>query len=431
MERFDEIIVPLDGYEIALRALSPAHRVAAQSGARIRLVTSTCDGDGATEAQLDEAARCFPDNEVLCSVVSDKGAAEAIIDLATSGERRLVCLSTHGRGGFRRAVLGSVADQVVSAGSVPVLLVGPECDPGAGLARPGPILLCVDGSDRSPSVIDAGRLWTTILGRDVRMVTVTSPFDGETPTGLDERFAELAAPLERDGLTARGDWVVNSSVPVGLVAEAKQLESPLMVVAPSSLSGVARLLLGSTTRSILGLAPCPVLIVPPHRNGRHCPGDALMDGPSLNTGPEALIGEPTDRDLVELDLAECLTLLSLESVGRLATCDHRGAPDIVPVNVLLHDGVPILRTHEVVTSETLPENVASLEIDRFDWFHRTGWSVLVKGKAEVVDPAGLTELGLESWARGGVCGFVRINPTSITGRRVEMRQLLPEAGGYL
>ena len=37
----------------------------------------------------------------------------------------LIVMATHGRTGIRRAVLGSVAGAVLTAGSVPVLLVSP------------------------------------------------------------------------------------------------------------------------------------------------------------------------------------------------------------------------------------------------------------------------------------------------------------------
>lgn len=138
-----------------------------------------------------------------------------------------------------------------------------------------------------------------------------------------------------------------------------------------------------------------------------------------------------DRQIVELDLEECLTLLQLEGVGRLATCDHQGAPDVVPVNLVIHDGAPILRTHDAMAQENLDGTCASVEVDRFDWFHRTGWTVLVKGDAEVVDPTTLADLALESWVPNGRSSFVRIRPTSITGRRIELHQLPTEAGGYL
>ncbi len=56
-------------------------------------------------------------------------AADVVTSLANSGRFDLVVLGTHGRGGFKHLVLGSVAEQVVRRSSVPVVTVRPQ--PGA------------------------------------------------------------------------------------------------------------------------------------------------------------------------------------------------------------------------------------------------------------------------------------------------------------
>ena len=52
----------------------------------------------------------------------DHHAAHAILDLARKMEADLIVLGTHGRGGLRRFILGSVADKVIRATSRPVLV---------------------------------------------------------------------------------------------------------------------------------------------------------------------------------------------------------------------------------------------------------------------------------------------------------------------
>ena len=51
--------------------------------------------------------------------------APGIVMAATDRGADLVVMSTHGRTGFRRAVMGSVAGEVLRTGRAPVLLVGP------------------------------------------------------------------------------------------------------------------------------------------------------------------------------------------------------------------------------------------------------------------------------------------------------------------
>ncbi|MEI2653510.1 MAG: pyridoxamine 5'-phosphate oxidase family protein [Microthrixaceae bacterium] len=144
-----------------------------------------------------------------------------------------------------------------------------------------------------------------------------------------------------------------------------------------------------------------------------------------------------DRDLVELDEDECATLLVLESVGRLAVGDATAAPDVVPVNFVVRDGDPVFRSHPGVLLDRVLSSPVSLQVDRFDWFHRTGWSVLVHGVAELVDPdlaGALIEEGddtLDTWAPGDQPVLVRVRVEYLSGRRIELQQIPLDGRGYL
>ncbi|MGH7499921.1 MAG: universal stress protein, partial [Gemmatimonadales bacterium] len=48
-----------------------------------------------------------------------------LLDLARPEEGALIAIATHGRGGLRRLMLGSVADKLIRAAHVPVLVVRP------------------------------------------------------------------------------------------------------------------------------------------------------------------------------------------------------------------------------------------------------------------------------------------------------------------
>jgi nucleotide-binding universal stress UspA family protein len=60
-------------------------------------------------------------------------AAAAIIDMARAHQADLIVMTSHGRGGIARLVLGSVAEAVVRGSRLPVLLVRPT---GAPIERP-------------------------------------------------------------------------------------------------------------------------------------------------------------------------------------------------------------------------------------------------------------------------------------------------------
>jgi nucleotide-binding universal stress UspA family protein len=51
--------------------------------------------------------------------------ADAILDVARPERVAVVALATHGRGGLRRLILGSVADKLVRGAEVPVLVYHP------------------------------------------------------------------------------------------------------------------------------------------------------------------------------------------------------------------------------------------------------------------------------------------------------------------
>jgi nucleotide-binding universal stress UspA family protein len=58
------------------------------------------------------------------------GASEAILDYANTNSINLITIATHGRGGLRRAVFGSVADHVLRESGLPVLVIRPQDEKG-------------------------------------------------------------------------------------------------------------------------------------------------------------------------------------------------------------------------------------------------------------------------------------------------------------
>jgi len=134
--------------------------------------------------------------------------------------------------------------------------------------------------------------------------------------------------------------------------------------------------------------------------------------------------EPTDhRGLRVLGLEECLERLRTTPVGRLAFMNE-GEPVVFPVNHAV-DGVDVVfRTSwgsKLQVAETA--GTVAYEVDGYDSPSEGGWSVVVKGTAQLVyesvDTDRYDQLGLRSWADIEGLGFwVRIRPIEITGREV-------------
>ena len=132
---------------------------------------------------------------------------------------------------------------------------------------------------------------------------------------------------------------------------------------------------------------------------------------------------PDDRwfpsHLTEIDKAECLELLAGHEVGRVAYCDDLG-PVVLPVNYVLDRETVLIQISPHSTLAThLRSAPASFEIDDFDDYNQSGWSVLVRGNAAYVDTAHLPDDDRPvAWAEGLRTFHVRITPHDVSGRRL-------------
>jgi len=133
---------------------------------------------------------------------------------------------------------------------------------------------------------------------------------------------------------------------------------------------------------------------------------------------------PVDHSGLEtLTLDECLRLLASVPVGRIGF-DVDGEVTILPVNHAVHGQDIVFRSAPgSKLSAADGQRAVVFEADGYDPRSRTGWSVVVNGKASAVygggDTADLDRLGLEPWpAALDRPSWVRIRPASVTGRRI-------------
>jgi uncharacterized protein len=132
----------------------------------------------------------------------------------------------------------------------------------------------------------------------------------------------------------------------------------------------------------------------------------------------------TDRAGLEiLHLGDCFLLLGSVPLGRLGFVAG-GEVVILPVNFVVDGQDVVFRTAAgSKLSAVEVGHYVGFEADSYDETTGTGWSVVVNGLAEIVESedeaARLDTLGLSSWG-GAATGrvWVRIRPTSITGRRI-------------
>ena len=134
---FPRIIVALDGSPNSERALadtlrlvgdSPGHLVLVRAeDAAVASLTNTWVAETIRALQADylepiAATHRTRSLQITTRAIVQSDAARAILDVAKEENAFLIAVATHGRTGFRRALLGSVADKVIRGASVPVLV---------------------------------------------------------------------------------------------------------------------------------------------------------------------------------------------------------------------------------------------------------------------------------------------------------------------
>jgi uncharacterized protein len=123
-----------------------------------------------------------------------------------------------------------------------------------------------------------------------------------------------------------------------------------------------------------------------------------------------------------LHLGDCFRLLDSVPIGRIGFTSG-GEVLVLPV-IFLVDGQDVVFRAKVGSKLASVEvgHYVTFEVDSYDAAEGTGWSVVVRGLAEVqpeTECARLDTLGMEAW--GGPASeraWVRIRPASITGRRM-------------
>jgi uncharacterized protein len=125
----------------------------------------------------------------------------------------------------------------------------------------------------------------------------------------------------------------------------------------------------------------------------------------------------------QLSEAECTELLAGHHFGRLGVMAD-GAVSIFPVNYVFSDGRVAIRTDPGTKLSAAALGRVAFEIDEVDEPTRSGWSVLLRGTGydvtDSIDTASeeVRLFPVDPWVPGERANWLRIEPTSITGRRI-------------
>lgn len=221
------------------------------------------------------------DLETVAHVRHGLAAAPAILDLAMQEGIDLIVLGAHGRRGWRRFLLGSVAEEVVRLATCPVLTVR-VADHSAPAAPTGlgPLLAPIDFSHESAIALGVAKElaaeWNVELHLLYVMEKALSPYYEPSMLPMREDVdreavkASLEKDLQRFAATTDGPQVAQLKVhvlegkPAETIAEAgRSLGIQVIVMATHGLRGIEAFLLGSVTEKVVRLADGAVLVWKP------------------------------------------------------------------------------------------------------------------------------------------------------------------------
>ncbi|MCZ6544256.1 MAG: universal stress protein [Chloroflexi bacterium] len=196
---------------------------------------------------------------------------ETIVARANAIDAEMIVMATHGRSGFKRWRLGSVADRVVRTSDRPTMLIHPQ--PDAAVPRAiRTVLVPLDGSERSEAALPAAIRLTEATAATLRLLRVAkliAPMAavdyGASYQDLDGAVAAAAAAYldevrKRLAVEPIEVSVISRDPRSGIIEEAHDVD--LIVMASHGRGGMLRMALGSVTDTVIRGAGKPVLVVP-------------------------------------------------------------------------------------------------------------------------------------------------------------------------
>jgi nucleotide-binding universal stress UspA family protein len=237
-------------------------------------------------AYLDDVAvRVFPagisvERHVHGSGVSDvaRSIAEHVGELGPD----LIVMCTHGRGGLRGLMFGSIAQQVVGLGTTPVLLIPPGTTGASPAFSCNRVLVALDGNPDHEEGLEVAASLARIEGAElclVMAVHTVKTLSGEQAAtarllpGATHALLDLAekdakeylfrhvAALRAAGISATAD-VRRGDPVVGILGASERTGADLIVLATHGKTAMDAFWSRSATPNVTNRAVVPLLLVP-------------------------------------------------------------------------------------------------------------------------------------------------------------------------
>jgi nucleotide-binding universal stress UspA family protein len=292
---FNKVLVTLDGSPLAEAVLPWVPVITnAASAQEVTLLTVIEEAtpeqlrvaEGYLKSQIGqlkkEATRSkvpAPTVKIIAVRAPIVGVASTILKFAEDGDMDLIILSTHGRSGFDRWSMGSVAEKLLKGADIPLFLVrSTETTGETASMAPAQLkrfLVPVDGSDLAEHALPHVEQLARSAGAEVTLLYVEAPPE----IGVDHGpSATVQAQKRKGALTYLGTLLpglAEAGLPVKhqirtgypaeeVVREVEHGNMDLVIMSSHGRTGIARATLGSVADRVLRTSPVPVMLVPAH-----------------------------------------------------------------------------------------------------------------------------------------------------------------------
>lgn len=289
MEKFKHILFPTDFSPCAEKAAAFAIHLARSFGARLTLAhvsiiyedtelphseTRTrllSEPEARFRRQLEEQLAQHDGSDLAHDLIQIHGVTVAA-SLAEHAEHHnvdLIVMGTHGRQGFKRWLLGSVAEDLVRRAPCPVFSIKESWS-----ARPQDmtsILVPIDFSLASRTALQGARILAATLGARIQVLHVVQPpaypeiyayaSDADFFETAGEKSLEIMnALLKEPGPTVETSVHVVAGHPTREIIQfAESNGSTMIMLAHLGITSLTERVLGSVTEYVMRHANCPVL----------------------------------------------------------------------------------------------------------------------------------------------------------------------------
>ena len=300
---FNHIVVPLDGSQLSEAALAYAvplatnldskvvllHAISAPYGeifddAPHRVEAATAmrrEATASADSYITGVAERVSAEGVECETYLGYGApASAILQYVVERKPDLIAMSTHGRSGLRRMVVGSVTAAILPRAETPLLVVHPPEDEERLETSFRSLVVPLDMSSRSEAVLPLAGELASALSLDTTLITCISPpsrlYIGSVPEvypypdDLVRQAREATEEYLQEVSTAFGEaqgtdahWEALEGGPASRIVEyAEAQPNSLIAMCTQGRTGLGRMVLGSVTDAVIRAGNISVLVVP-------------------------------------------------------------------------------------------------------------------------------------------------------------------------